>query len=251
VAKKDSTARIYLKYTGAGTGLSNVPVRLHIFANNVEYIVNASGKAKPVLGQANADDAVNIWFNVNFSNDVLVTFYAEVDPNHSIAETNETNNRYPTSGTVPLTYRKRDTMKIVGQRLRYHPSGYGGTQYAGGWAVTGGGADGMSKSAHPQQRHQLRRQERLSGLDNVARLRGRAARADLQPEYDLDPGKCLCVVVWRRYTGARHVYGWAPSQGYSGGHADMPSIRTRGGLGVVGIGSDAPGTNTDNPARAR
>jgi hypothetical protein len=87
VAKKDSTARIYLRYSGLGTGLSNVPVRLHIFANNVEYIVNATGKAKPVLSQANADDAVNIWFNVNFSNDVLVSFYAEVDPNNVIAET--------------------------------------------------------------------------------------------------------------------------------------------------------------------
>ena len=95
VAKKDSTARIYLKYSGSGPGLNNVPVRLHIFANSVEYIVNATGKAKPTLGQANADDAVNIWFNVNFSSDVPVSFYAEVDPNNVIAETNESNNRYP------------------------------------------------------------------------------------------------------------------------------------------------------------
>ena len=32
-------------------------------------------------------------------NDVVVSFYAEVDPDHTIAETNEGNNRYPASGT--------------------------------------------------------------------------------------------------------------------------------------------------------
>ena len=45
VAKKDSTARIYLRYSGAAGSMANVPVRLHIFANGVEYMANASGKA--------------------------------------------------------------------------------------------------------------------------------------------------------------------------------------------------------------
>ncbi len=49
------------------------------------------------------------------------------------------------------------------------------------------------------------------------------------------------------FTGARHVYGWAPSAGYGGGHADMPVYPHAGGLGVVGIGSDAAGADTDNP----
>ena len=76
-----------------------------------------------------------------FRNDVPVSFYAEVDPNHTISETNEGNNRYPASGTITLNFRKRDTLKTVGWRLRYHPSGYGGEQYASGWAVNGGAAD--------------------------------------------------------------------------------------------------------------
>ncbi|MCB0144631.1 MAG: hypothetical protein KDE50_32415, partial [Caldilineaceae bacterium] len=41
-AKKNTTARIYLKYSGfLSSSMSNVPVRLHIFANGVEYIANA------------------------------------------------------------------------------------------------------------------------------------------------------------------------------------------------------------------
>ena len=29
----------------------------------------------------------------------------------------------------------------MGWRMRYHPSGFSGNQYAGGWAVNSGGAD--------------------------------------------------------------------------------------------------------------
>ena len=86
-------------------------------------------------------DSANVWFNVNFSNDVNVTFCAEVDPSHTIAETNESNNRFPASGTISLNFRRRGTVDIAGWRTRYHPSGYTGTQYAEGWAVNGGGAD--------------------------------------------------------------------------------------------------------------
>ena len=48
-------------------------------------------------------------------------------------------------------------------------------------------------------------------------------------------------------TGASHLYGWAPNAGYSGGHADMPIYPHAGGLGVTGIGTDRPGTSTDDP----
>ena len=58
IAKKNTTARIYLKCTNlvvAGCTKSNVPVRLHIFANGVEYIANALGKATPSINQATHD----------------------------------------------------------------------------------------------------------------------------------------------------------------------------------------------------
>ena len=56
------------------------------------------------------------------------TVTAVVDDVNRFAESNESNNRYPASGTVSLTFRKRDALKIVGQRVRYHPSGYSGGQ---------------------------------------------------------------------------------------------------------------------------
>ena len=73
IAKKNTTARIYLKCANlvvAGCTKSNVPVRLHIFANGVEYLANALGKATPSINQA-THDAAEIYFNVNFSSDVV------------------------------------------------------------------------------------------------------------------------------------------------------------------------------------
>ena len=49
------------------------------------------------------------------------------------------------------------------------------------------------------------------------------------------------------FLGADHVYGWVPNAGYPCGRADMPVYPHAGGLGVVGIGTDAPGTTTDTP----
>src|SRR4030043_1298079 len=137
VDQKDTSARIYLKYSSLyGVSQNNVPVRLFIRAAGVWYQADASGKATGSIDQTNPDSA-NIYFNVNFTSDVPVDFYAIVDPNNVISETDETNNRYPASGYLTLTFRPRDTLKIVGQRLYYHPTGYSGPQFAGGWAVNG------------------------------------------------------------------------------------------------------------------
>jgi hypothetical protein len=247
VNKKDSTARIYLKYSGIGTNKSNVPVRLHIRANNVWYTANVTGKATAAIDQSK-HDAAEVYFNVNFNNDVTVDFYAEVDPDNTISETNESNNRYPASGYLTLTFRRRGTMDIVGDRLRYHPSGYNGTQYAGGWAVNGGAAD---------------------WYEQVLPIRNNGINYSLKSGYlnwttTLDPDGQHALIRYLNmqwilnnalswlfgsgaFTGAEHVYGWAPNAGYSGGHADMPIYPHAGGLGVVGIGTDNPGTSTDNP----
>lgn len=52
-------------------------------------------------------DSANIYFNVNFGSAVIVDFYAIVDPNNIISETNEGNNRYPASGYLTLTFQTR------------------------------------------------------------------------------------------------------------------------------------------------
>ena len=62
-----------------------------------------------------------------------------MDPDHLYA-VSYTNNRFPTSGSNSYNFNNRQTFTVVGERLSYHPAGYGGSQYAGGWAVNGGAA---------------------------------------------------------------------------------------------------------------
>jgi uncharacterized repeat protein (TIGR01451 family) len=251
VAKKDATARIYLHCTNlilASCTKNNVPVRLHIFANGVEYIANTNGKATPSINQATHDDA-EVYFNVNFSNDVVVSFYAEVDPNHAISESSESNNRYPSSGTIALNFRKRGTLNIVGDRLRYHPSGYSGQQYAGGTAVNGVAASWYSQVL-PMKNNGINYWVASGYKDWTTNLGGGDGQHALIQSLNLQwlmQNTFSWLFGTGSLTGARHVYGWAPSAGYSGGHADMPIYPHAGGLGVVGIGSDAAGTDTDNP----
>ena len=248
VDKKDSAARIYLKTSGIYSTYSNVPVRLYIRANNVWYTANVTGKATSSIDQA-ATDSANVYFNVNFSNDVVVDFYAVVDPDNVISETNEGNNRYPAgSGYITLNFRARTTMKIVGQRLRYHPSGYSGSQYAGGWAVNGGAADWFEQLL-PLRNNGVN-YVLASGYKNWTTSLGTGTGQhdlikSLNAQWILEN-----VFSWLfsgTFTGADHVYGWAPNDGYSGGHADMPIYPHAGGYGVVGIGTDRPGSSTDNP----
>ena len=248
VAKKDSTARIYLRYSGAAGSMANVPVRLHIFANGVEYVANASGKATTAIDQ-NTSDSADIYFNVNFSNDVPVSFYAEVDPGNTINETNEGNNRYPASGTVTLNFRQRDTLKTVGWRLRYHPSGYAGEQYASGWAVNGGAADWWEQLL-PIRNNGINYVLKSGYLNWTTSLGSGDGQHALISYLNLEWMKeNLFAFIYGTgtLTGASHLYGWAPNAGYSGGHADMPIYPHAGGLGVTGIGTDRPGTSTDDP----
>lgn len=249
VTRKTTAARIYLKYTSLlGTSLSNVPVRLHIRAAGVWYTADTTGTAKATLGQTAADDSTNVFFIVNFVNDVLVDFFAEVDPDDTIAESNEANNRYPASGLITLNFRKRATLPTVGQRVRYHPTGYTGTEFAGGWAVTGGAADWFEQLL-PVRNDGVPYSLKSGFLDWTTTL-GTSGQHSLIGTLNFMWVLENLLAPWLgtgAFTGARHVYGWTPSAGFSGGHADMPVYPHAGGLGVVGIGSDAPGTSSDNP----
>jgi hypothetical protein len=248
VNKKDATARIYLKYSSVyGGSRSNVPVRLFIRAAGVWYQADATGKATGSIDQTQTDSA-NIYFNVNFSNDVAVDFYAIVDPDDIIQETNESNNRYPASGYITLNFRTRDTLKIVGQRLYYHPSSYSGAQYAGGWAVNGGAADWLEQVL-PIRNNAINYVLKSGYLNWTESLGSGDGQHDLIKSLNAQWVLENAFAFWfsGAFTGADHVYGWAPDDGYTGGHADMPIYPHAGGLGVVAIGSDRPGTNTDNP----
>jgi hypothetical protein len=249
VAKKDTTARVYLKANNAQSVTNNIPVRLYLHANNVWYHVDALGKTTTSINQL-LNESANIWFNVNFSSLVVVDFYAVVDPDNLYTETNESNNRYPlTSGTyLTLTFQPRKTFNVVGERLYYHPDGYSGSQYAGGWAVNGGAADWFEQIL-PVPNNGVSYSVKSGYLNWTASLSSgdtqHALIQTLNAQWILE--NLFGWWISGSFTGARHVYGWAPAAGYSGGHADMPIYPHAGGLGIVGIGSDTPGTNTDNP----
>ena len=250
VAKKDAAARIYLKYSGTSASKSNVKVRLFITdANNVNYTADATARALPSINQSSAADSANIYFNVNFNNSTAVKFHAVVDPDNAYTELNEGNNRYPASGDITLNFTKRKSpMKIVGQRLRYHPSGYSGTQYAGGWAVNGGAGDWYEQLL-PIQHGGVNYVVNSGYLNWTGSMSG-DGQHDLI-KYLNSQWVMQNVFSWLfgsgAYTGARHVYGWVPSGSGLGGHADMPVYPHAGGYGVVAIGNDTPGTSTDNP----
>lgn len=247
VNKKDTVARIYLRVSGSFSSMNNVPVRLFIRANNVWYTANASGKATTSINQANKESA-DIYFNVNFNNTVPVDFYAVVDPNNTILETNESNNRFPANGYITLDFRTRDSLKIVGRRLYYHPTGYTGSQYAGGGAVTGGAADWFEQML-PVRNNGVQYSIASGYLNWTKNLSNSDNQHDLIKTLNSQWILQNVLSFWfsGAFTGADHVYGWAPNDGYSGGHADMPIYPHAGGLGVVGIGTDNPGTNSDNP----
>jgi hypothetical protein len=250
VARKSSVARIYLRYSGILGSMNNVPVRLVLIdANNVEYVVNTLGRALPAIDQSSASNSANVYFSVNFNSKVPVRYYAIVDPNGAISETNEANNRFPAVGTRSIDFTPSKTMRIVGQRLRYHPSGYGGSQYAGGWAVNGGAALWFNQLL-PIRSGGISYAVASGYLNWTTSLGGGAGQHSLISALNtrwIQQNVFSWLFGTGAYTGARHVYGWAPNDGYSGGHADMPVYPHAGGLGIVGIGTDRPGTSTDNP----
>lgn len=258
VSRKDTTARIYPRYSGDLSQMAGVPVRLHILAFGNEYIVNTFGTAKTFIDQANNDNA-NVWFRVDTnSNSANVQFYAEVDPNNVIAETNESNNRYPPSGTISLNFQKRDTVDVTGWPTRYHPSGYTGTQYAGSWASNGGGADWLEYLWPVRSGSGIDNTVKSGFLDWTTAVSGGTQQQNADGQHALIQTLNFQWILHNilpflfgtnALTGADHVYGWVDNQGYSGGHADMPNKPHAGGLGVVAIGSDnAPsGSTVDNP----
>ncbi|RMF43423.1 MAG: hypothetical protein D6755_10350, partial [Anaerolineae bacterium] len=248
VAGKSTAARIYLKYTGLFGSMNNVPVRFYIrFLGGSWQTATAYGKAVHTLDQG-ANDSANVFFYVTTPSSAAVQMYAVVDPDGNYSETNEGNNRYPSSGYITLNFQQRTSLTIVGDRLRYHPSGYTGSQYAGGWAVNGGAATWLNQVL-PLANNAVDYSVASGYLDWTTSLGSGSGQHSLIQT--LNTNWVLQNAFSRWFTGpfvgADHVYGWVPNAGYSGGHADMPVYPHAGGLGVVAIGTDRAGTSTDDP----
>lgn len=258
VTNKSTAARVYIKYSNLFfTQRNNVPVRLFIRRDGGAWqSIDATGKGLPAIDQSQAANSANFYFTINGNSARVVDFYAVVDPNNVIAETNETNNRYPSSGHLTMTFRPRQGLDIAGSRLRWDPSGPDGPWTAGngsgsgtaGWTVNNGSAlwfnqllpipnGGVNYSVN-------------SGYRNWTGSLNNADQHELIKKMN---GEYVLALIFTLLFGGDvddlidHYYGWIPNNRGSFGHADMPVYPHAGGLGVVGIGTDDPGTSTDNP----
>lgn len=245
VNQKDAAARIYIKYSGQAFSKAGIPVRLHLFAAGKEYIVDTAGTAYKTI-RRDASDIASVWFNVNFTNDVDVSYYAEVDPNNIYPELNENNNRFPATGTNTITFQKRRTFSVVGWRMRYHPPGFNGNQYAGGWAVDTGGAQWLNL-VWPVKEGGINYRLHSGYLDWTTNI-GSGDEGQV-----VNYVKTLALLdrffpwIEPELSGADRVHVWTPRDHFVRGLSDPPGWG--GGLGVASVGDDSPnGNNTmDNP----
>lgn len=249
---KLTAARVYLQYSHIFLNTrSNTPVRLYMSVDNGPWQqANTLATARTSLDQSQAANSANFIFTIGGSSTSTVRFYAVVDPNGVVGETNESNNRFPSSGYVTMTFRPRETLKIISRPLDYHPSGYSGTRQAQGWAVNGGAATWFNQLL-PIRNGGINHSVASGLLDWTTSLSGSSGQHALIQYLN---GEYALLVIFNVLFGnvsniPDHIYGWAPNSGYSGGHADMPVYPHAGGLGVVGIGTDRVGASpsTDNP----
>ncbi len=247
---KMTAARVYLRHSSGNR--ANTPVRLYMSVNNGAWQqANTLATARSTLDQSQAANSANFIFTIGGNSTAVVRFYAVVDPNGVIAETNEGNNRFPSGGSfLTMTFRQRENLKITSRPLDYHPPGYSGTRAAQGWAVNGGAATWFNQLL-PIRNGGINHSVASGLLDWTTSLgSGNGQHALIQ----YLNGEYALLVIFNILFGNTsnipdHIYGWAPNSGYSGGHADMPVYPHAGGLGVVGIGTDRVGgsPSTDNP----
>ncbi len=252
VTGKLTAARVYLRYDHLiFSSTTNVPVRLYLSVDNGPWQqADTSANALSTLDQSQAENSANFIFTIPGSTTSVVRFYAVVDPNDVVEETDEGNNRYPSSGYLTMIFRPREDLRILGRPLDYQPSGYTGTNLAQGWAVNGGAATWFNQLMPIRD----------NGVDYSlagAKEWTTTLRNNRDGQHELIQalnGEYAILVLFNALFGnisniPDHIYGWVPNDGWTGGHADMPVYPHAGGLGVVGIGTDRPGASTDSPGR--
>lgn len=249
---KLTAARVYLKYNHPlFSTRNNTPVRFYLSVNNGPWqSASTLATARSTLDQSQANFSANFLFTIGGNSQAVVRIYAVVDHNSVITETNESNNRFPSSGYVTMTFRPRENLKILSRPLDYNPPGYTGTRFAQGWAVNGGAANWFNQLL-PIRNGGISHSVSSGRLDWTTSLGNSNGQHALIQHLN---GEYALLVIFNALFGninniPDQIYGWAPNSGYSGGHADMPVYPHAGGLGVVGIGTDRVGgsPSTDNP----
>lgn len=258
VTKKSTTARVYLKYSSAiFDQRSNTPVTLYLRKDGGAWeTVTTTATARKELDQSDAANSANFFFTINGDDSVLVDLYAVVDATGSLSELNEGNNRYPASGYLTLTFRPRSDLDIVGSRLRWDPAGSDGPWTAGdgsgsgtsGWTVNAGAALWLNQLL-PLGDGELG----YSVASGYRDWTGSMSSSDQHALIEQLNGEYALALIFALLFGGDvnslvdHHYAWIPNDRSTFGHADMPVYPHAGGLGVVAIGTDDPGSSTDNP----
>ncbi len=250
VLGRTTAIRIYLGLGGRTREdrIDDVPVRFHYRHHGGDWVtVDTAGPALRQPDRGDADATANLFLTVSGSSDVDIDYWVEVDPDHTVSQLNRLNERYPDSGYAQVTFQQRRGLDILGQPIDYHPSGYTGTRTPGGWAVSGGAALWLEQIL-PVPTGSIDYRTLSGTLDWTQTLTGSVH--DLIPTLN---GVWVLAQVFSQALNGRqfpldHLYGWVPAPTAGDwGHADMPVYPHAGGYGVVAVGTDGPGTDTDNP----
>ena len=245
-----TAVRVYLTLSGRtpATHLDDVPVRLHYRVDDgAWHVVNASGPALRQRDRSSADGTTNILIAVTGHGQRTLDYWVEVDPEHTIDQP-VSNDRFPETGYGHATFQDRKGLDILGERLDYNPSGAADVGKAGGRAVNGGAALWLEHLL-PIPTGSLSYRNVSGYLDWTSTLPTDTNTHALIRR--LNGMWVLAQVFAQAFTGTQfpldHLYGWVPSSGNDWGHADMPVYPHAGGLGVVAVGTDAPGADIDHP----
>jgi hypothetical protein len=122
---RKTAVRVFVKSTAFSR--ANVPVRVHFLIGGVEKALANGVVAEAVPSPDRLSMANSANFYVTTGGHPTVQIYAEVDPDKNISETNETNNRWPSSGYLELPFEDRASPSFEFVRVNYQPPTCTGT----------------------------------------------------------------------------------------------------------------------------
>jgi hypothetical protein len=125
VNKRFTWARVYVTNNSAiAFDVQNVPVRLTITKNGAPFqALNGTATAVSTFDREDLDASADFFFMCDCNNGDTLNFRAEVDPDDTITESNESNNLFPVGGTLNLRVWNRQSIDITAVPMRYNPPG--------------------------------------------------------------------------------------------------------------------------------
>ena len=119
LATNRSTAvRVYLRFSGPQTlftSIADVPVRLYVLAGSGAgaevFTLDSAGTAVKFPERTNATHSANFFLSIDGPGDIPVRMCAVIDPDDEIAESDESNNRFPQSGSVEKLFEARRSIE--------------------------------------------------------------------------------------------------------------------------------------------